>query len=90
MVTTSVASGCFVLSAWLVKVKRRWYWRVFAGLVAMVAIAFALLTAMLLSRVEGVGQLAAAYMFLIIALLAASAAFNISMRRKRAEARPTP
>ena len=77
IVMIAFALGLFGASAWLLKTKRWWPWRVAAVISALLGLAVTLLTTMALSEVNDIVQFGSAYLLallaIIMALFAASA-----------------
>jgi len=71
------------LCAWLIKTKRRWPWRLLSAALAILGIAVALLSALLLSKENQVGEFAAAYIFALFSAVMVLTAVYMQVRLKR-------
>jgi hypothetical protein len=81
--TMTAAIVLFGACVWLLKKKGGWAWRLLSAIVAIAGIAAAGLSALMLNNEEEVGELAAAYIFALLAVGMLSAAFYVQVRLKQ-------
>jgi hypothetical protein len=87
LVALTSAIGLFVFCAWLIRTKRQRFWRVLAAFAAILAIALALLSLLALQNVNHVGELAAGYVFALVAVIAVTFMFYFPSRKRTAHLR---